>query len=40
MALFETRFYDKYGNFDNSKFIELLKKSQKQQLKAQLGRKS
>ncbi len=40
MALFETRFYDKYGNFDNSKFIELLKKSQKQQLKAQLGRKT
>lgn len=30
---FNTNFYDKYWNFDNSKFIELLKKAQKNRLK-------
>ncbi len=39
MWVFEKRFYDKYGNFDNSKFIELLKKAQKQQIKVQMWKK-
>lgn len=38
--MFEKRFYDKYGNFDNWKFIELLKKAQKQEIKSQLGKKA
>ncbi len=38
--MFQKKFYDKYWNFDNTKFIALLKKAQKQQLNTQLGRKS
>lgn len=38
--MFEKRFYDKYGNFDNSKFIDLLRKAQKQELQSQLGKKA
>jgi len=38
--MFEKRFYDKYWNFDNTKFIDLLKKAQKQELKTQLGSRS
>jgi len=34
--MFEKKFYDKYGNFDNSRFIDLLKKAQKQQLSTQM----
>lgn len=37
--MFKTRFYDKYWNFDNSKFIALLKQAQKQELKAQIGQR-
>ena len=29
--MFESRFYDKYGNFDNSKFIKLLEQTKKAQ---------
>lgn len=39
MAFFKKRFYDKYGNFDNTKFLDLLKKAQKQELKARYGAK-
>ncbi len=34
MGIFNKKFFDKAGNFDNSKIIDLLKKAQKEQLKA------
>lgn len=38
MALFEKKFYDKSGSFDNAKIIALLKKAQKAQMKQTLGK--
>jgi len=35
MALFQKKFYDKNGNFDNTALIALLKKAQKEQLKSE-----
>lgn len=37
--MFGNNFYDKYGNFNNTKFIKLLEKSRKAQFKKQTGPK-
>lgn len=38
MGLFNKKFFDKDGNFDNNKIIELLKKAQKSQLQSEYGK--
>ncbi len=40
MAFFQRWFFDRAGNFDNTKIIALLKQAQKAQLRAEVGKKA
>ena len=40
MALIKRRFFDKYGNFDNTRFLELLKKAQREEVRSRYGSKA